>query len=670
MEKSRYEHCIENHKPLRFGTNGLRDEDNRLTDMQIYICTKGFLNYLVNNNLAKKGYSFALAGDFRPSTPRILIAISLAILEKEFKVNYFGKIPTPTLAYYSFHNKIPSAMVTASHNPYGQNGVKFMKPEEEVMKEDEEEILNEVSNEREKEYMKEWEESMFDKDGLIKKFEELNIMQQFLVYSAKKALKNINNKAREFYIERYRKTFGKILSGVKLVFYQQTTVGRDIIPYVLEELGAEVIKVGKVDETREFVPIDTEDMKPAILERMANFAFDNNCDVCISADGDADRPAVLYLKKDKQGNFLYKNDKLEFRFIKGDILNVLVSLLIKPDYVAVPIHLNHKAGFGVLGKNNIIVKLTRIGEPPVIKAMKEIIRLNAKTRVYGFEANGGGILLKDFYIPEIGEISSLAARDALFPIVCVLALAKKMNLLIQGLYENIFSGENFSHCHSGLVENLPGVSVTKGLERYSHDVGRRIVNAFKPLNENIYEIDFNTEQKANLCLQAEDKALALSFCSVSPPKKSSGFLGPKKSSERFLRNPRETAPFKVRYKSEGFGDDHKIIFSNEKEETVDEKDVEHLVKIRNILYSYVMEIIEMEIKITRINFLDGVKVYLDNKEIIHLRPSGNASQFRIYIESPDEERAIMLVEKAVRHYTGWLVKFINDFIDKKMILEK
>ncbi len=41
----------------------------------------------------------------------------------------------------------------------------------------------------------------------------------------------------------------------------------------------------------------------------------------------------------------------------------------------------------------------------------------------------------------------------------------------------------------------------------------------------------NTEQKVNLCLQAEDKALALSFYSVSPPKKSSGFLG---CSEIFL----------------------------------------------------------------------------------------------------------------------------------------
>ncbi len=66
---------------------------------------------------------------------------------------------------------------------------------------------------------------------------------------------------------------------------------------------------------------------------------------------------------------------------------------------------------------------------------------------------------------------------------------------------------------------------------------------------------FDTEQKVNLCLQAEDKALALSFYSASPPKKSSkGFLGPKKSSERFFRNPQQTHTFRCGYKSEGFGD--------------------------------------------------------------------------------------------------------------------
>ena len=603
MEKSRYEHCVENHKPLRFGTTGLRDEDSKLTDMQVYLSTKGFLNYLLFNRMVEKGSRVSLAGDFRPSTPRILIAVAAAVIDSGFLVDYCGNIPTPTLAYFGFKNKIPSIMVTASHNPYGQNGVKFMKPGGEVMKEDEKAILDEIAKTREDEYKKTWEESMFDKQGLFKKTEDLNSTQQFLYYYAKNYLKIINKKAEESYIERYKKTFGKILSGIKLVFYEQTSVGRDIIPYVLSELGAEVIKVGRVDETKEFVPVDTEDMKSHILDRMANFAFGNNCQVCISADGDADRPAVLYLKKGEDGRFLYKNGKLDYRFIKGDLLNVLVSLLIKPDFVVVPIHLNHRAGLGVLKKNNIKVKLTKIGEPPVIKAMRDIFNSGNNVKVYGFEANGGGILISDISIPNIGEIDSLAARDTLFPIICVLVLAKIKNLSLEELYKEVFSGENFSHCHSGLVENLPGVAVTLGLERYNPETGRNIVKILKPLNENIYEIDF---EEASL-----------------------GFI-------------------------------------SEEQNIFDEKVVEHLIRIRNMLHPYIFEIIKKEVKIKKINFLDGVKVYLTNEETIHLRPSGNAAQFRIYIESPDEERAIELVEKAVLGPDGGLVKFINDFLDGKI----
>jgi phosphomannomutase len=312
------------------------------------------------------------------------------------------------------------------------------------------------------------------------------------------------------------------------------------------------------------------------------------------------------LKKDNDGEFLYKNGKLDYKFISGDILNVLTCLLIKPDFVAVPIHLNHRAGLGIFKKNNIEVKITKIGEPPVIKAIMDKLKVNPELKTYGFERNGGGILVTDFFIPGFGQISSLAARDALFPIVCTLILAKNKKISLDNLMKEVFSKEYFSHTHSGLVENLPGVSVTKGLEKYNHEVGKNIVKKLKPIDENIIEIDFEEAR--------------LDF------------------------------------------------FNNDDKGVIDEKVVEHLIMIRNVLHSYISEIIIEDFKIKKINFLDGVKIYLDNEEIIHLRPSGNAAQFRIYIESPDEERAVKLVESSVIGNSGMLVKFINDFIEGKINL--
>ena len=128
---------------LKFGTSGLRDNDENLTDEQIFIATKAFLNFLISTNQISEK-KIALAGDFRPSTNRILQAVASTIIYCDFNVDYCGKIPTPTLSLYGFKNNIPSIMVTASHNPYGQNGIKFNKPSGEVLKSDEQLILNEI----------------------------------------------------------------------------------------------------------------------------------------------------------------------------------------------------------------------------------------------------------------------------------------------------------------------------------------------------------------------------------------------------------------------------------------------------------------------------------------------------------------------------------------------
>jgi len=45
-----------------------------------------------------------------------------------------------------------------------------------------------------------------------------------------------------------------------------------------------------------------------------------------------------------------------------------------------------------------------------------------------------------------------------------------------------------------------------------------------------------------------------------------------------------------------------------------------------------------------VNTKDGLRITLDNDEIIHLRPSGNAPELRCYVEANSEERARMLVD--------------------------
>lgn len=52
-------------------------------------------------------------------------------------------------------------------------------------------------------------------------------------------------------------------------------------------------------------------------------------------------------------------------------------------------------------------------------------------------------------------------------------------------------------------------------------------------------------------------------------------------------------------------------------------------------------------EVREVNALDGVRMYFANGETIHLRPSGNAPEFRCYTESGSEERAEELLAKTL-----------------------
>jgi phosphomannomutase len=58
--------------------------------------------------------------------------------------------------------------------------------------------------------------------------------------------------------------------------------------------------------------------------------------------------------------------------------------------------------------------------------------------------------------------------------------------------------------------------------------------------------------------------------------------------------------------------------------------------------------------IVRINVLDGVRVYFDNGDVAHVRPSGNAPQLRIYANSSSQARADQIVELGLREPDGIL----------------
>jgi phosphomannomutase len=394
---------------LAFGTSGLRGLVTDITDLEAYINTRGFLDYLGVN-----GGVVALAGDLRPSTDRILLAVVRAIESVGARADYLGKIPTPALTYYALERNQPSVMVTGSHIPFDRNGIKFNKPSGEVLKDDEPGILDAVASVRQVEYQLEPSASAFDDDGMLADAPELPA---------------INSDGSEDYLRRYLDFFpASGLVGKRIVVFQHSAVGRGLLVEILTRLGASVIPTRRSDA---FIPIDTEDITAERLGELQDMVDgEGGADAIVSTDGDSDRPLVAGVDTDGA-----------VRFLGGDLLGIIVAKYLGADAVTIPISANDAVDLELEN-----VTKTKIGSPYVVKAMQHA----RGDVVVGWEANGGFLTGSD--IERDGRsLKALPTRDAILPILCVLFASVEKQCSLSELLTEL--PPRFSR--AGLIDNFP-----------------------------------------------------------------------------------------------------------------------------------------------------------------------------------------------------------------------
>jgi len=359
---------------VAFGTSGARGLVTAMTDRVCYGYTRGFLSYLLEIGEFRPGGEVALAGDLRPSTPRILKACAEAIRDAGGAPVFCGYVPTPALATYAFARKTPSIMVTGSHIPDNRNGVKFHRAAGEVLKDDEAGMSRQTTTP---------DPAKFDAAGALK---------------APAPLPPVRD-VEEAFVRRYLDVFGAdALTGLTIGLYQHSAVGRDVIARIFAALGAEVVALGRSDT---FIPVDTEALRPEDIKLARDWAAERRFDALASTDGDSDRP----LLSDHKG-----------RWLRGDILGILCARELGADAVVTPVSSNT-----ALEKCGAFARTqrSRIGSPYVIGAMQEQTGV-----VCGYEANGG-FLLGSPVTRNGRTLSALPTRDSVLPIVAVLAAAKR-----------------------------------------------------------------------------------------------------------------------------------------------------------------------------------------------------------------------------------------------------
>lgn len=353
---------------LKFGTSGLRGLADELDGAPAYRYVRAFIEVMRARGCLDHTDKVFIGRDLRGSSAGIGALSAAAIEDAGYVAVDCGTLPTPALTHYASMQGAPAVMVTGSHIPDDRNGLKFFRP-----------------------------------DGEIDKADEAAISFAYAELSSDLPIRRSGMGQTDVSaIERYRARYldflgGKTLRGLTVGIYQHSSVARDILVEVLQELGAEVLPLGRSDR---FIPVDTEALRDEDVELLRQWAVENKLDAIVSTDGDADRPLIA----DDKG-----------RFIRGDLVGAITADWLKADCIVTPVTAN--SALETCGRFEKVVR-TKVGSPFVIASMEDA-RVAGAARVVGFEANGG-VLLGSSVQRDGNTLAPLATRDAFLPVLACL----------------------------------------------------------------------------------------------------------------------------------------------------------------------------------------------------------------------------------------------------------
>ncbi|MBL8791374.1 MAG: phosphomannomutase [Rhizobiales bacterium] len=366
----------------KFGTSGLRGLASGLTDGTAARFVRGFARHILGQTLATAGSNILVASDLRQSSPLIRSQVIAALAAENLKALDCGLLPTPALAAAAITRGLPAIMVTGSHIPAERNGLKFYLPGGEISKLDETAIAYHAGT----------------------------VTGSSCAPAEAAPLAGLG---MEFLERILRCLPGQPLRQLRLGVFEHSTVARDLLGFMLERLGAHVVRLGR---TATFVALDTEAVEPETATTIHEWTKAHALDALVSADGDGDRPLIA----DEQGHLL-----------KGDVIGLLTAQFLGAETLVTPVTSNS----GIERCFARPVLRTRVGSPYVIAGM-DAARQSGLTGIAGFEANGGVLVGDGMHVAGVA-LSALPTRDCFLPIAAVLCLAaggrKTVSELVMGL---------------------------------------------------------------------------------------------------------------------------------------------------------------------------------------------------------------------------------------------
>jgi phosphoglucosamine mutase len=326
-----------------FGTDGIRGHLGEGAITPEFVLKLGWAAGRVLGNGTK---NLVLIGkDTRISGYLLESTLEAGLSAAGVNISLLGPMPTPAVAYLTrtLHAQA-GIVISASHNPYQDNGIKFFSAE--GCK-----LPDEVESAIEAE------------------------MEKPLVTVASSALgKAVRMNAEGRYIEFCKSTIPlkTSLSGMKIVVDCAHGATYNVAPYVFDELGAKVIAIGNKPDGFNI----NDGVGSTYPEHLIASVLEHGADLGIALDGDGDRLIMV----DDRGNlvdgdqilYIIARSRMRLGDLKGAVVGTLMSNL----------GLEH-----ALREQGVVLERTQVGDRYILE------RLHQKGWVLGGEQSGHIICL-------------------------------------------------------------------------------------------------------------------------------------------------------------------------------------------------------------------------------------------------------------------------------------
>ena len=346
-----------------FGTDGIRGVANIYPMTPEMVLNVGKATaHVFKEKCGKKKPEFVIGKDTRLSGYMMENALAAGIVSVGADVLLVGPMPTPAIAHLTKSlNADAGIVLSASHNPAEDNGIKIFSGDGYKLPDD-------VEDEIEKYVLSEKIRTEHVKGGLIGKAHRVDNAKGRYIEFVKASVKSMS------------------LKGLKIVLDCANGAAYNTAPHILSELGAEVIVLNDRPDGLN-INLDCGALHP---EKMIEVVIKEKADIGIALDGDADRVIVC----DEKG-----------RCVDGDHIIAICAIdmkekgALRKNSVVVTIMANK--GFDIaMEKARIKVVKTKVGDRYVVDEMRK------KGYVLGGEQSGH-IIFSDYTTTGDGMVSAL-----------------------------------------------------------------------------------------------------------------------------------------------------------------------------------------------------------------------------------------------------------------------